>query len=93
MMKIKVLHNQTIFDIAIQYFGTIDAAYDIALLNDISITDVLPVIFELLLPDNDYGFNEVVNYYKSNRITPATADKDSYLISEYIFSQTLPIIL
>lgn len=92
-MKIKVLHNQTIFDIAVQYFGTVDAAYDIAFLNDIGITDVLPVSLELRLPPNDYGFNEVVNYYKSNRITPATADRESYLISDYIFSQKLPIIL
>ena len=93
MTKIKVLHNQTIFDIAIQYFGTVDAAFDIAMLNNISITDVLPISLELSLPETDYGFNEVVSYYKSNKVAPATADQDSYLISDYIFSQTLPIIL
>lgn len=93
MTTIKVLHNQTIFDIAIQYFGTVEATYHIAMLNDISITDVLPVSLELMLPEKDYGFNEVVNYYRSNKIAPATADRDAYLISDYIFSQTLPIIL
>lgn len=92
-MEITVLHNQTIFDIALQSFGSVEAVFDIALLNGISVTDILPVGLNLELPDADYGFREVVNYYKSNRIAPATADRDSYLLSDYIFSQTLPIIL
>ena len=93
MKKIKVLHNQTMFDIAIQHFGTVNAAYDIALLNDLCVSDVLPVSMELKIPDEDYGFSESVNYYLSNKITPASADKDVYLINEFIFNQPLPIIV
>lgn len=92
-MEVIALHNQSIFDIALQYFGTVEAAFDIALLNKISVTDILPVGLKLELPAIDYGFRQVLNYYKSNRIAPATADRDSYLISDYIFSQTLPFIL
>lgn len=71
-MKVKVLHNQSLFDIAIMYFGTANAVFEIALLNNISVTEVLHAGLELLLPNTDYGFNEVVNYYRSNRIAPAT---------------------
>lgn len=92
-MKIKVLQNQTLFDIAIQYYGKTEAVFDIALLNNIGITDVLYAGLELLLPDIDYGFKEVVTYLKNEKVIPATADNDSYLTLEYMLNQSFPNII
>lgn len=72
-MKITVLHNQTLADIAVRHCGTMEALGDIAILNNISITDN-PKSGQLIeLPNKDYGSQEVVNFFASNRIDPATA--------------------
>lgn len=94
MTKIKVLHNQTLFDIAIQYFGTTQAVFDIAILNNISITENLTVGMELQLPEKDYGFNEIVKYFKSNNIKPATKTTEPGTQNDldYLLPQTLPHI-
>lgn len=94
MTKIKVLHNQSLFDIAIQYFGTTQAVFDIAVLNNISITESLLVGSELQLPEKDYGFGEVVKYFKSNNIKAATKTTEPGIPGdlEYVLPQTLPHI-
>lgn len=71
-MLVTVLNNQTLQDIAILYCGTIAALFDIALLNNVSITDDLVPGQILEIPSKDYGFQEVVNYFISNEIQPAT---------------------
>ncbi len=61
--------NQTIFDIAIQACGAADAAYDIAMLNGLNITDDIAG-FDLIIPK---VINEqIVTYYSKNGIKPAT---------------------
>jgi LysM repeat protein len=74
-MKITVLNNQSLFDIAIQYFGSAESAMEVALLNDLSITDKLVVGQELELPKvSAYENKERVNYYATNNIYPATSE-------------------
>jgi hypothetical protein len=70
---IVVHHNQSLFDIAIQVYGTVAAAYDLALLNNISLTDDLEAGQQLLLTDKDYGLKENVQFYKQSNHRPATA--------------------
>ena len=72
-MKIIALHNQTLLDIAIRHCGSIDAVIDIAVLNNVSITDDLAPGLILEIPNNDYGAQEVINYFDINQLQPATA--------------------
>lgn len=72
-MQIIILNNQTLQDVAIRYCGTLSALFDIALLNDLSVTDELVPGQNLNIPDKDYGFQEVVNYFEQNTLQPATA--------------------
>lgn len=72
-MEIVVLNNQTLLDIAIRYFGTIEAVLSIAILNSISITEELVPGQTLELPNVDFGFQEVVAFFEVNKIQPATA--------------------
>jgi hypothetical protein len=44
-----ILKHQTIIDVALQHCGNADAAFDIAALNDIEITDDIAPGTELLL--------------------------------------------
>jgi hypothetical protein len=68
---IRVLSGQSIFDLAIQSAGSAEAAFEMALLNGVSITDDLAGM-ELTEPA---PMNRLaVNYYKQNGILPATSD-------------------
>ena len=70
-MEIKVLNNQSLFDIALQATGSIEAVFDIAALNGIDITDDLPVGIPLIVPK--VVNRQIVEYYRVNGIIPATA--------------------
>ena len=88
---IKVLGNQTFYDISIQYFGTADYAFLIAVANKKSISSTLASGDELVLP-NVPIIPEVIQFYKSRNIVPATGIKlqeDQELIKETGFVPTL----
>ena len=68
---IKALHRQTLTDIATQYLGSADAAYDIAVLNGLSVTDDIVPGTELIMPAIVNA--EIVSYYVNKGIQPATA--------------------
>ena len=70
-MEIKVLNGQSLFDIAIQAAGTVEAVFDIALANGISITDDLEPGTVLVVPA--VLNRQVAEYYRVNNIRPATA--------------------
>jgi len=66
------------------YFGTVEAAFEIAELNKISITaDLFPGQI-LKLPKKGYGFSEVANYFEENKINPATAANEGTGIGNMI---------
>lgn len=93
-MSIKVLQAQSLADIALQYCGTLQALFDIAVLNGLSITQELEPGQELELPDTDYGFKEVVNYYRANKLEPATSDTVYAPAPDlnYLLPQTFPLL-
>jgi len=71
-MKVKVLHNQSLFDIAIQHTGDVMNAFEIAKENSLSITSYVVPGYELTVP-NGVAFNrEIHNYYTSKGVKPAT---------------------
>lgn len=68
-----VVNNQSLMDIAIQEYGTIEAAFDIAVANGMEVTDRLVPGSQLSLPPSNYEDRDIADYFKARRIRPATA--------------------
>ena len=73
MQTITRQDRQTLFDIAVQHCGDAQAAFDIADMNDISLTDSETMVLEIPAVYN----RRVVDYYHTNDIKPATADNSN----------------
>ncbi len=71
MQTIKAGVRQSLFDIAVQHRGRIDAAFEIAIENGLSLDASLTTNTELKI-DNEVVDRMIVSYYASNDITPAT---------------------
>ena len=70
-MTITVQNRQTLFDIAVQYCGDREAAFQIADINNLSLTEDLVAGSVIEVPQ---AINQrVVNYYQINGVKPATA--------------------
>lgn len=94
-MQRSVLQGQSLLDISLECFGTIEAVFDIARLNNKSITQRLEPGEVLNLPAKDYGYKEIVNYYRQNKIQPATAHSTSSsanLLNDFLLPQVLPTL-
>lgn len=66
--------RQTLFDVALTCFGRAEAAVDIAILNDLTLSDTLTPGVTLNLPDSVPRTDQaVVDAYALNSINPATA--------------------
>lgn len=76
-MTITALHNQSLFDLAIQVFGSVAYAFELALANGLSITSDLEPGQLITLPNSSplgrSGGASIANYYAANGIKPATA--------------------
>jgi len=90
-MKTTVLSQQSLFDIAIQTSGDASAAFELALKNDISLTDDLTMGQELIFAA--VFEKPIYNYYKNRELKPATGlteevwnDFDSDRIFDYTFN-------
>lgn len=71
MMKtIIVQRGQTLWDIALQYCGTIDAAYQIAAINNILVTTQPKTNNTLKVPE--VTNKKIVSYYFAHDINPAS---------------------
>lgn len=84
-MGITVRNNQSLLDIAIQTSGSAEDAFDLALENDLSLTEHLTAGQNLTaIPVSN---RRVVDFYVNNSIFPATAtDEDDERIG--IFDET-----
>lgn len=67
-----ILHNQSILDFAIQHTGSAQNAFEIAMANNMSVTDQLTAGTELVIPNSVAMDVDVKNYYQSKAIQPAT---------------------
>lgn len=66
----EVLNGQTLFDVALQFCGSVEAAFDIASMNDIAVTSYMQPGAVVALPD--MADKRIVVYYTNNKIKPAT---------------------
>lgn len=70
-MRITVLNNQSVFDLAVRYCGTVQSAFALAFLNGISVTTTLSPGEELEIPEA--AEKDIVSYFNSRNHQPATA--------------------
>ncbi|MCD8081865.1 MAG: hypothetical protein LUF04_16160 [Bacteroides sp.] len=71
-MQVTALNNQSLLDIAVQEFGTLEAVYDLAERNDLAITsDLEPG--QALDYHPDGVDSKIVAYLAANGVRPATA--------------------
>lgn len=81
-MRVKILHNQSILDIAIQHTGSVENAFLIAKENSLAVSDFLVAGYEMMIP-NGASFNrDILNYYSSKQIRPATGTINDEIIPE-----------
>ncbi len=78
MRQVTALNNQSLFDIAIQEYGTIEAVFDLAMANGLSVTDTLTAGQVLNVPEVDPAVvqPEIVDYYRRHGIRPATGETE-----------------
>ena len=69
-MKATVLDRQSIFDLAIQELGIVEAAFAFSIENDLSLTENLEVGQELVVTDKEN--KAIANYYENRGLKPAT---------------------
>ena len=67
-----ITERQSLLDVALQHSGSLEAAFEIAMLNELSLTDDLAAGKQLSLPD-DPDNSDVANYYAVNDLHPASA--------------------
>ncbi|HUM50493.1 MAG TPA: LysM domain-containing protein [Chitinophagales bacterium] len=73
MRIITVKDNQSLLDIAIQEYGTVDNMIAISQANDLSVSSQLEPGQELIIPDNVKD-EKTLRYYKENSIIVSTAE-------------------
>jgi len=83
---IKVLQGQTLFDIAVQTSGSVETAFEIALINSIGITDELT--HGTTLSTVGVLNKQIRSYYQNKQITPATGLGSSLGSTNRIFDTT-----
>lgn len=76
MADIKVYERQSMLDIAVQYSGGIETVFDLALINELSITDDLSPCVSILGSGSIFD-SDIVNYYSNKGIVPSTAPTTS----------------
>ena len=83
METITVLHNQSLFDIAIQHTGSAENCFEIAAANGLAVSDILSA-GSILIPGILKYNNDILNYYISKKIQPATAltNTDNNLVNQ-----------
>ncbi|MEA4948786.1 MAG: hypothetical protein VB068_03905 [Petrimonas sp.] len=72
-------------DVAVQTAGSVEAAIEMAMVNDLSITDDFS---PSKLRTSDVQNKSIAQYYDRNAIKPATAVTDPGQIFEDIFTET-----
>lgn len=89
MAQIIVLEGQSPFDLAVQKGGSIEAVFDFAVQNGISITDELVHGIGLLPPDAKS--KQIVDYYSKHSLKPGTAVTGDEAGTDRIFTDEFPL--
>nr|DAY55047.1 MAG TPA: hypothetical protein [Caudoviricetes sp.] len=72
-MKITAADRQSLFDLSLQVCGSIEAVFELAKVNGMSITDALAPGQGLEYNANSIRDKQVVQHYTNNRVIPSTA--------------------
>jgi hypothetical protein len=78
-MDIVILEGQSVLDIAVQCYGSAATAFDISLMNNISLTDDLTAGNLLILPESEYYNKNITEYFQDKGIYPATGITDAFI--------------
>lgn len=73
MPEIRVKYKQSLLDIAIQQFGSIAEAFDLAVANNLSVTDIIVPGTVITIPELEASHPDVQTYYKKKQLKPSTA--------------------
>lgn len=87
-MKVTVQQGQSMLDIAMQVYGSVDAVFTLAQDNGKSVTDVLQVGEELEYSSDKILDARVATYFANNAISPCTAYPGELPVENRIFDQT-----
>lgn len=71
-MKVKILNNQSLLDVALQGTGNAQNAFLIAKENALSVTSYLVSGQELIIPVGIPFNREMLDFYQSKEVQPAT---------------------
>lgn len=72
-MIINVTHRQSLLDLSIQVYGSINEVLVLAVANGISVTDVLEPNTKIEVPDIEVSDPTTQAYYARRNLRPATA--------------------
>lgn len=78
-MKVTILNNQSLYDLAIQYTGYATNALKIALHNSITPTDELIAGDTLIIPDDLEVDDAIVSFYRNNNYIPGSTLTETQL--------------
>lgn len=79
-MTIKALSNQSFMDISIQHTGSVYNAFIIAAANGMSVSESPVSGSSVIIPDAAIKDEDILNYFRSNGIKPATGVVDLSII-------------
>ena len=74
-MTATLLHNQSLLDFAIQHTGDVLNVFPIAKANSMAVSDQPEAGTVLMIPDDILNDTDILNYYASKEIKPATSAK------------------
>ena len=78
-----VKNLQSLLDIGIQASGTAEAAFDIAILNDLSLTDIVAVGSKIQV--SQVQNRRVATFFRTNELFPATGTNNTEGIFDFTF--------
>lgn len=92
-MQIVVLHNQSLLDVCLQHTGSIESVFELAMANDLAITDDVQAGQILELPEGIAMDKDILNYYKAKNIQPATKIQEQTTNNEPNSDGVFPLVL
>ena len=78
-MNVTAKYHQTLLDIAVQYYGDATEVFNIATMNNLSVSDSLYSGMNLII-DPPAG-NGIAKYFSDKSIEPTCADEGSFDVS------------
>lgn len=81
-MTIIVLSNQSFMDISIQHTGSVYNAFIIAAANGMSVSESPVSGSSLIVPEEAVKDEDILSYFRSNGIRPATGLTDQEMVEE-----------